>query len=395
MKTYSIITGKVRNESRARLVIEELIGMRERGNIDSIIFSTWIGELNNYPRLIEYFVKNNIDVIESTEQKWSIQESHQKIPILSALSFIDDDAYITRHRFDRVFPDSTFESHLNKIKNFGAEKTKPPNTVFDAKITVNTALLDVPFFINDLVFSGVRRDILKICDMSVSSQLLFHPSVSPEFTFFACPLIKHYAEISQYISTFPGLAYSNQQRWEALKSVQKTSPLYAQFFALYVFLVSKYFNIGYGAVKGEIANEIIDLDKLLFTMDSATSNPDLFFFNLAGHFASTNNAVFDSIYCRNTFKSQFSEMVAAYIIHYEKSPTAENKFTFPSLSKGAVAYLQELQKHGLLTFSASGLRTKEGPITKVSIGQILGMAFADARRNSQAVDMGRWSTFTT
>jgi hypothetical protein len=126
METVSIITGKVRDVSKAKRVAESLISMRTRGYVDSIVFSTWIGELDQYPELSTYLNKNDISVIETNNQRWSLQESHQKIPLLTALNFLGKETYVTRHRFDRILPDSVFEKHMAKVKENGITGIEDP-----------------------------------------------------------------------------------------------------------------------------------------------------------------------------------------------------------------------------------------------------------------------------
>ena len=325
-KTISIITGTVRDEGLALEVVKSLLLMREHKVLDSIIVSTWEGELACYPRLHSFLMANEVYVIENTIQLFSIFESHQKILILSGLSICGDDDYVTRHRFDRIFPSDVYENYLSHIKNNGLEKVNSSCASLTHKITVNTALIDTPFYFNDMIFSGLSKDIIKLCSLDLTTYLSFNSEVNPELSFFTPPFVNQYPSITDYLSTYPGLTYGNEIRRQALKEIQVKSEFYARIFALYVFIAKTHFNIGYGLNSSQ-NSEKINLDIIFLSkINSIPLSDDLFFFNAAGHIACKSNVFFHKIYDKEFKNSFFSEQVGEYLTEFDNQSCLEYRF---------------------------------------------------------------------
>lgn len=349
MITASVITGQVRNEKSACVCLSQLISLREKGLLDYIVFSTWDGELGKHPNFFDLLVKNNIYVIENSPQEQTLQASHQKIPLAVALDFLPEDAYVTRHRFDRVLPDYKFEGHLSLIKEKGPEKVSNSCLPFKNKLTVNSALIDVPFFLNDLIFSGINRDLMALVDVTFYNQLYVNNFVNQELLFFASCFTKQFPEIKQYLATYPGLTYNSQDRRDVLRKVQIESEYFAYFFSLYVYIVNNCFNIGYDQTEQEFG--LIKIEDLMLNL---SSHSGLYYFEVAGHSFVKSNSFFKCIYNHAFPKSKFSELVYNKLSSFEDIEPKIDSRPFFKLTNESIEYANKLRELGMVNQSLGG-----------------------------------------
>jgi hypothetical protein len=392
MQITSLITGKVRDEAKALDTTRALVALRSEGIVDLIIFSTWMGELDAYPALKDYFRQQNIFVVEAPEQKMSIQESHQKIPLLAALNLLDANNYVTRHRFDRVKPSPTFREHLVAIRAHGTEATSYSWTPNKHRITVNSALLDVPFFLSDIVFSGMRDDLLELISIDGMTQLYWSNHINPEFSFFANGFMPYYPEIGDYLATYPGLSYGNEEKWKALKLAQRDTEFYARITALYYFLVSACFQVGYGGKTAPQGDQPISLETLLFEYGGWRQYPDTRWFGQAGHPYVKSREKFDAMVAGKYAASDFSARLGHYLEYYKQHIPTRKRIGLPKLSSEALGYAQSQIAHGLRIPPFAGQIEQDGLRHKYWTSQI-GGSEATLQRNSSAQEWGEWEVF--
>lgn len=391
-QTVSLITGTIRNELEAFKMLEALVKIKGRNVLDLILVSTWVGELEKYPELCLYLNANKIPIIENTKQNFSILQSHQKILILSGLAFCDESSYVTRHRFDRVFPSEVFEDHLRYIKEHGPEKVLIKNLPWDYKITVNSALIDTPFFLNDLIFSGVVKDLYALCSLDVRQYLSFNSEVNPELSFYALPFFYQFKGVSDYISTFPGLVYKNVEKIQQLRAVQLRSDFFARIFALYCYLIVSCFNIGYKRDFFISANKI-DLNSLLTNQDYGELKESLFFFAIAGHTASKNSHFFLKVFNEEFINSKFSENVSKNLREFKSGSWIQSiDSNSSSLELNATLYAKNLKDNGFLNFLIPGLSfpSYENQVYKNTQYQIAFQNLNQNHRDTSKLVMGDW-----
>lgn len=389
--TISIVTGRVRDEARALDVLGSLAGMRATGLVDSIIVSTWQGELERAPELLRFILREDIIVIQAPEQRASIQESHQKIPLLAALNFVDERSYVTRHRFDRVHPNEVFAGHMAHVKRTPPQATTRSGGPLKHRVTVNSALVDVPFFFSDLIFSGFRDDICALAEINAHAELLRWPGVNAEMTFFATPFYRWYPEVGDYLSTYPGLCYGYDDLTRALKDAQRNSEFFVQMFALYVHLAVTCFQIGYRANQPQRPVGPVNLDELIFSGNKSSDFPGLFYFPLAGHMATKRGALFDEIANGNVLRSEFSEQVLAGIASFRASERAPTPLRLPLLGPAARQYAETMTKCGISGIPFFGSTSGKPNMIDYYLGQFSDVT-QSLNRNNGSLAMGEWGT---
>jgi len=105
MKNKSIdvlFTGLVRTPEIVKKSMKDLLDLRKKGVINKIILSTWIGEIQKYPELVDMFNKNKIVLIENEEPKnpgrgsiWCQMKAMEE-----GLKIIDPNRFVFKSRLD-------------------------------------------------------------------------------------------------------------------------------------------------------------------------------------------------------------------------------------------------------------------------------------------------------
>ena len=332
-----------------------------------------------------------MDVIQIPEQQASIQESHQKIPLLAALNFVDERSYVTRHRFDRIHPGAVFAEHMAQVKGAAPEVISCADGPFRRRVTVNSALVDVPFFFSDLIFSGFRDDVCALVEINAHAELFRWPGVNPEMTFFAIPFYRWYPEIGEYICTYPGLSYGHEQIARAVKDAQGKSGFFTRMLALYVYLAVSCFQIGYGAKLTPVRVDKVDLDDLMFSNGKFFAFPGLFYFPVAGHMATKSGHLFNEIANGNVRNSAFAEQVKAEITSFRASKPARTPLRLPLLGQSARAYAELMTNCGISGIPFFGLTAGQPNLIDYRLGQFSDMTLP-LGRDTGSLQMGEWET---
>jgi len=406
----SIMTGRVRDEPRAMDVVRALAGMRSQGLIDRILFSTWRGELAPYPDLERELDTHAIEIIQMPAPAASLQESHQKLPMLAALNFVDARSFVTRHRFDRLFPDQVFASYLAFIRQHGPEEITLPHAPFRHRVTVNSALVDVPFFFGDFMFSGFRDDVAAIVDINAHAELFRADALNPEMTFFAAPFLHQFPEIADYFATYPGLSYGRPEFDRALRAARQGSAFYLDLFALHVHVATSHFSIGYRTDAAAPGQAKVDIDALLFRSGELAVSPGTFYFPLAGHLATKRGHLFEQIAAGHVVKSAASDHVVARLAALRgpgKAPRSlagqiaarfaaprpdtppPHPFRMRVLGEDARVYADNLVAQGLPDVPRFGAVTRNGRVTDYHVAQLAPTHSPLVRANG-STDMNEW-----
>ncbi len=388
MKTASIITGRVRDSIKAINLIVELKSGKTRGIIDEIIFATWKGEVNSYPELVPFLIDAGVHVIEVPEQTSTFQESHQKIPLLIALSYLDDDFYVTRHRFDRVKLNQKFFNYIENIKIHGPKKVSIKWSPVNYKITVLSAALDLPFFINDLMFSGIKTDIERLVNINPLLQLHWASNINGELAFYANLFSDIFPIIYDYISTYAGpLFHHSELRRDIITKIQKQSSFFNEVLALYYFTINQCFDIGYATTMPAIIENASSLDSIVF-QKSNIPNFGIHYFEELGHSYSKYNLFFNEFIDNKFTKSDYSDFILDKIDYFNN--VTPRKITTPKItSPEAISYYNMLLNSGIILPPARGTSNYSDGFLNYNSSQLLNNSSA-LSRNTSTVNLSGW-----
>lgn len=173
----------------------DFIQMRKEGIIDNIYFSTWKGEIQQCPDVMEFFKKWKIILIEEDEPKdrgegniWcqmkSLDQGLEKIPKDSFVLKTRTDIYINPEFLKKLFEN---KNRLLKIKDH-----LPKGDIFHYKVWIPSCDLKTPFYMEDICFFGFHPDMGKLYNYNPYYDNVGMPKSKVHIRRFAEPFLKDY-----------------------------------------------------------------------------------------------------------------------------------------------------------------------------------------------------------
>ncbi|EGQ9613092.1 hypothetical protein LH707_002975 [Vibrio cholerae] len=251
-----IICGLVRDKSRLLNKLQNYIDWREQGRIDQIIYSTWIGELENYAGLRNELESRNVELIEIEEPRLVLKGGHQLHQMLSlyyGLSAIKNkNQFILRTRVDLA------DNHENMLFDFeyGTEQADDFAEVgLKHKILIEYSQMAYPFLCGDAQFFGHFDDILKLINLSAEMELVFN-RLAVEQTFFFNPFINCKIFRQHFLWNLPHISEISDRRDSQIEDILSRD-LFKDVIISWLVILNCYFKIGWGEYKNikiEISN---------------------------------------------------------------------------------------------------------------------------------------------
>lgn len=157
-----LFCGLLREPEMFKASINEMVSLREKGLINKILFSTWIGEVKKNPEIEKLLKEKNVKIIESEEPK---ERGHGSIwcqmkAMNVGLEKIDSGRFILKTRSD-VHVNKDFLVHLfnNKSELLKIKVDLPKGNIFSHKVWVPWFEITRPFYIGDECFFGKKEDV--------------------------------------------------------------------------------------------------------------------------------------------------------------------------------------------------------------------------------------------
>ncbi len=231
-----LFTGLIRKPEMFKKSILEMIGLREKGLINEIKFSTWLGEVQKYPDIYSFFKKNKIKIIESEEPKirgsgniWCQMKSLE-----AGLNKVDPGRFVLKTRSDvYVNPEFIKKIAINKNKLLMIKKPLPKGNIFKYKIWVPFFDLKTPFYMADECFFGHRDDLKHLYHYDNSYYTDFKIGGGRGHIMrFIHPFRKDYPVLTVFLGK-----YANDPFFKAL--VEKERNLQDKYYGIYVMLLFK------------------------------------------------------------------------------------------------------------------------------------------------------------
>ncbi len=169
-----LFTGLIREPELFKQSIIDLIGLRKEGLVDKIYLSTWIGEVEKYPKIHKFLTKNKVKIIRSTEPnpRGTLRSPTiwcQMKALEAGLSHVEKDKFVLKTRTD-VYIDPRFLRKLFKEKENLLKITKslPKGNIFRYKIWIFYYELKTPFHMGEECFFGQRNDLKNLINYEES-----------------------------------------------------------------------------------------------------------------------------------------------------------------------------------------------------------------------------------
>lgn len=247
-KTDIIICGLVRNQTKLVDKIDMYYQWRQEGFVDQIIYSTWIGEVDQYSGLREFLKKKDVKLIEIREPKLILKgghQLHQMIAFHYGLSMIeDDDKYVLKTRVDLA----EISPHMPDFFKSGMEISNDfANVGIKNKILIEYAQMMYPFLCADAQFFGRKGDLKKLVNMSNEMELIYS-RLAVEQTFFFQPFSKIKLFREHFYWGLPHISEIAKNRDDQVKFVSESHYIKDVLKAWWMVL-DNYFQIGWGTIE--------------------------------------------------------------------------------------------------------------------------------------------------
>lgn len=187
-----LICGLVRDLEKLKEKIKNFVQLKKEGLIDKIVYSTWIGEIDNYPGLKEFLDKNGVILVLTGQPALIVSghRFHQMKNFYYGLQIFQDDDLILKTRVDLSGFDDTMRRYFSGEISL-ARKENSIFSVLSERVVVDYAQMMYPFIIGDAQFFGRKKDIEQFVNMDYFFDVAFK-DIAVEQTFFSNPFVKRF-----------------------------------------------------------------------------------------------------------------------------------------------------------------------------------------------------------
>jgi hypothetical protein len=228
-----VFTGLVRDEPR---FIDFLDRLNSHLEIERhpIYFSTWLGELEKYPRAASKLNDLGAMIIEQRQPDLRLPGHilHQLVALDAALNFIDPDAFVFKTRPD--FAD--FSAYQSFLKADVSRATSGPfgHVSAGCKIHVMGCFLAQPFYINDITYCALARDLIRVVALPFTALTRYH-RMAPEQLIWGGRTIGSIRVLDTYFRVNTGLIFDDVEKVAAHIRMLQEFDSYAFALAAYFF----------------------------------------------------------------------------------------------------------------------------------------------------------------
>lgn len=242
--TSIVICGLVRDEKKLKSKILEFTGMRSRGLLEEIVYSTWIGEIDKHAGLRNFLKTMDIKTVEIEEPKLVLKGGHQLHQMVSFHYGMDrltnKDQFVLKTRVDLAENNPEMESffadgttHTTDFLSIGLSN----------KILVEYAQMNYPFLCGDAQFFGHFRDLQKLINLSNKFETIYN-RLAVEQTFFFSPFEKIRIFQEHFLWNLPHISEASNNRYSQLEKALSNKNM-SNVMALWWRVLDSYFTVGW------------------------------------------------------------------------------------------------------------------------------------------------------
>jgi hypothetical protein len=208
-ENWVVICGLVRDRQLFNTKLEQLYQWRKEGLISGIVYSTWIGEIDNYEGLRQYLKDSQVVTVETKEPDLILRGHilHQMKVLYYGLQACPEDVYILKMRPDLGNLGNDIYDILS-VNNLDLEVDVSGGwpQIFDQRVVILGGSITCPLFIIDTLFYGYKSDIDKLIHFDLQYDVLY-PSVGAQERFFIHPFIKEFKILNSYFTISRGIYF--------------------------------------------------------------------------------------------------------------------------------------------------------------------------------------------
>ncbi|HEY5793207.1 MAG TPA: hypothetical protein VIS74_07905 [Chthoniobacterales bacterium] len=245
-----MITGNVRSGREFRGIFEQVFELRRQGLVDGILFATWRDELRKFPSLGKTLADQGVTTvaIEPPAALPAIHPLfhgyvlHQRKALHFALCSLPADCFVLKARTD--FAEERFASMAQSLfrEDSPSLRVNLPQPILQTRLFTFDARTDYFFYWDDIVFCGMRDDLLALNNFELSPEVIYPAQLfAAEMRLFAPLFLKHYPVLAWFFENVHGEKFGRAlQRWAEAGDAVPLPVLAREILAAYFHILSRY-----------------------------------------------------------------------------------------------------------------------------------------------------------
>ena len=241
------VCGLVRDEKACETKIDQIKTLIDEGVFEGAVFSTWIGELDGYPKILDLLTKYNFKIVESSAPTVKVDGHilHQSKTLHFALEAVPVHASVLKIRPDLGELTPAVIAAIQDIDLEWHEDYSLPK-IFSKKILIASSFSTAPFYMNDIVFFGQREDLKMLASFDLSIEYL-SANTAPEQNFFRHLFKGKIPQLEAYLQIYPHYFFDDPARSKARLDLLLDDDFFLDVLAWHLKLLKTYFRIGFCA----------------------------------------------------------------------------------------------------------------------------------------------------
>lgn len=237
MRRAIVCTGLIRNPEKFNAFLDAIASLDASARADlTVLFSTWVNELDAYPEIRQRFRALSCIIIEqgAPDLTLSGHALHQLTSLGSAIDLLDDETFVLKFRPD-----------IGQVRDVGIFFRSQPVPVSEAspfaslvryRFQYRGAFGAHPLYINDVTYCGMASDIRQLVNLPFSFLVKF-AGLAAEQLYWGAPFTSKLAVLEAYFRVNVGLIFNNIENSESLRRMLVQSPVYARALAVHVMMM--------------------------------------------------------------------------------------------------------------------------------------------------------------
>ncbi len=228
----------------------QALELREKGLVEGIRFVTWLGELEQAPGLEQALTEAGVSILTVEPPRPDPRVHplfhgyvyHQRKALHFALRSLPQDCFVLKARTD--FAEERFDSMVATL--FATPgmilEVDIPSPVISTRLFSYDARPDHLFYWDDIVFSGMRDDLLKFNNFDLTCEFIYPGHVScAEIRLFSPLFLQHYPVLAWFFENINGERFAQTlQRWLSSGGSTPMPTLLKDILASYFHILSRY-----------------------------------------------------------------------------------------------------------------------------------------------------------
>jgi hypothetical protein len=247
---WVVITGNIRSGKEFKQIFQQIFRLRENKLIDGILFATWKNELDQAPGLEQVLVNSGVSILEieppivdpKIHPLFHGYVYHQRKALHFALRSLPFNCFVLKARTD--FAEERFASMVQTLFRGQDVKleTGISSPILQTRLFTYDARPDFFFYWDDIVFSGMRDDLIQLNNFDIACDFTQPGHFTPaESRLFAPLFLKHYPILQWFFENISGEKFAQLLHCWSLCTEQRPLPaLIVDILASYFHIVSRY-----------------------------------------------------------------------------------------------------------------------------------------------------------